>query len=565
MMKRMIIANKTARAITVIGYCLLVIVLAACSGDGSQMRAQLEELERQNRADSVMTNDSLAEHLVKYFDRHGTPNERMRAHYILGRTYADMGEAPRAVDAYLDAASQADTTANDCDYTILSRVYSQMAAVYYSQNLIVDYINSLDNSINFGWKANDTSQALNGYAYKIVAYDKLKKYDMVIEMFDDFYDQFLQLYGIEKVAPYCIIPIKSLLNKGYLSKAKKYIEIIESKSGYFDADHNIVKGRENFYYYRGLYYLLTSQYDSANISFRKELQYGKDYVNQNMGSHGLSLLYTLMNKPDSAAKYAIYGYDMNDSVYAQMATKEVEQAKALYDYSHHQKMALQEHRKAVQRKAENSRLYFVIICIIAILLGSTYMWYKKRAAAIKRYLEKTKELELAKLDLHNLQSLKANMEDMASLKTKLEIQIDEHKKKVEILQEENEKYKNNELLVRKSAENLLNESETYQLLQKKAYACRTLNDEEWSELNELVKNVFPGFFTFLSQRNYLLNNSYDFKICVLFRLHIGMKDAGGLVGISKASVSRISSDVMQKLFGERGSGKELKKRLEKIT
>ena len=92
---------------------LLLAVLAACSGDGSQMRAQLEELERQNRADSVMTNDTLAEHLVKYFDHHGTPNERMRAHYILGRTYADMGEAPRAVDAYLDAASQADTTAND--------------------------------------------------------------------------------------------------------------------------------------------------------------------------------------------------------------------------------------------------------------------------------------------------------------------------------------------------------------------------------------------------------------------------------------------------------------------
>ena len=53
---------------------LLLAVLAACSGDGSQMRAQLEELERQNRADSVMTNDSLAEHLVKYFDIVPTPH-----------------------------------------------------------------------------------------------------------------------------------------------------------------------------------------------------------------------------------------------------------------------------------------------------------------------------------------------------------------------------------------------------------------------------------------------------------------------------------------------------------
>ena len=119
---------------------LLLAVLAACSDDGSQMRAQLEELERQNRADSVMTNDSLAEHLVKYFDRHGTPNERMRAHYILGRTYADMGEAPAALEAYLDAADCADTTTLDCDWAKLSRVYGQMSEIFYLQGLIEDNI-----------------------------------------------------------------------------------------------------------------------------------------------------------------------------------------------------------------------------------------------------------------------------------------------------------------------------------------------------------------------------------------------------------------------------------------
>ncbi|MCR4917059.1 MAG: hypothetical protein K6A96_15045, partial [Prevotella sp.] len=172
-MKQIITANKTPRPITVIGYCLLVIVLSSCSGDGSQMRAQLEELERQNRADSVMTNDSLAEHLVKYFDRHGTPNERMRAHYILGRTYADMGEAPAALEAYLDAASQADTTAADCDNHTLSRIYGQMSDVFYQQSLLDDYLECLDKSIYYAWKANDTAQALNEYAHKIAAYDRI--------------------------------------------------------------------------------------------------------------------------------------------------------------------------------------------------------------------------------------------------------------------------------------------------------------------------------------------------------------------------------------------------------
>ena len=90
---------------------VLLLLLSACGEDHEQMLRQLTELERMNRADSVMQNDTLAESLVRYFDRHGSANERMRAHYILGRTYADMGEAPAAINAYLDAADCADTTA----------------------------------------------------------------------------------------------------------------------------------------------------------------------------------------------------------------------------------------------------------------------------------------------------------------------------------------------------------------------------------------------------------------------------------------------------------------------
>ena len=136
-MKQMITPSKTPRAITVIGYCLLAIVLSACTGgDGEQRRAQLEELERQNREYEDFTTDSLAKELVDYFDRHGTSNERMRAHYILGCVYRDLGEVPRAVDCYLNAISQADTTKADCNYRTMSSVYSQMAWLYHQQLLL---------------------------------------------------------------------------------------------------------------------------------------------------------------------------------------------------------------------------------------------------------------------------------------------------------------------------------------------------------------------------------------------------------------------------------------------
>ena len=161
---------------------LLAAVLAACSGDGSQMRAQLEELERQNCADSVMTNDSLADRLVKYFDRHGTPNERMRAHYILGRTYADMGEAPQALEEYHTAIECADTTANDCNYHTLSRVYSQMASVFHQQNLPQDELKALARFIHYIQVQGDTLQALRYQALLIKPYYLLGEKDTVLSI-----------------------------------------------------------------------------------------------------------------------------------------------------------------------------------------------------------------------------------------------------------------------------------------------------------------------------------------------------------------------------------------------
>ena len=121
-------------------YILLAVVLFSGCTDSSRQRLQLEELERQNRAYSVMQDLPLARSLADHFSSHGTSNEQLRAHYILGRTYADQGETPRAVDCYLDAVAKADTTSADCDYHTLGCAYSQMADMFHSQLLLTNEI-----------------------------------------------------------------------------------------------------------------------------------------------------------------------------------------------------------------------------------------------------------------------------------------------------------------------------------------------------------------------------------------------------------------------------------------
>ena len=46
------------------------------------------------------TSDSTMLQVVDYYDSHGTPNERLRAHYMLGCVYRDLGEAPHALDCF---------------------------------------------------------------------------------------------------------------------------------------------------------------------------------------------------------------------------------------------------------------------------------------------------------------------------------------------------------------------------------------------------------------------------------------------------------------------------------
>ena len=49
-----------------------------------RMRHSLLTLKAQNKAYLPFTSDSLARDLVSYYDSHGTPNDRLLAHYLLG-------------------------------------------------------------------------------------------------------------------------------------------------------------------------------------------------------------------------------------------------------------------------------------------------------------------------------------------------------------------------------------------------------------------------------------------------------------------------------------------------
>lgn len=363
-------------------YCLIVVcALMACS-DGQQQRRQLEELEQHNRAGEQLLNDSLAEALVDHFDRHGDAIERMRSKYILGRTYYCLGEMPRALETYYKAEESVDTTDYNCDYKTLSRVYAQMAAVYHNQIQPRSQINKLLKAQHYAEKANDSLAAVECYALITEAYKYLNLIDSAIITAENASRMFESIGRKDRAAQVLGAIVTPLLEKERVSEAKTIIDSYEAKTGLFDQNGNIQKGREVYYYIKGQYFLSVNQLDSAEYLFRKELRDGKDLNNQIAGCKGLQQVYEKKKISDSIAKYASLAYELNDSAYNLSEMQNIQKLQASYNYNHQKLLA--------QQKASEAKIAWLttmlVALVAAILLWFLYQRYRhyKRASLDSR-------------------------------------------------------------------------------------------------------------------------------------------------------------------------------------
>lgn len=521
------------------------------------MRYRLHRLNALNKVDTLFRSVDEAKELADYFDDHGTPNEQMLAYYLLGRAYYDIHEAPMALSCFQTATERADTTASDCDYRQLSRVYGQMGKIFYYQGLYQQELEYDDLSVKYGWKGNDPLTALRSMGAKILTYKLMNNPDSAIKICEDVF-ALLNEHGYKDyAASYLSSIIHELLDQNEIEKAERYLRIYEGESGFFDSNNNIEKGRESYYYSKGLYYMAVEKYDSAEYIFGKELQDGKDFNNQNAGSRGLALLFQKIHQPDSAAKYALYSYAMNDSVYAQRAMKEVEQMQGMYDYSRNQELARQSKDKAEREQ----RIVWIVLSILIIMLLAAVIIarevYKRRQEMRQAFSRKVSDLAKAQSDIAKLRSLAEDAEELKSL-------IDEKEAEMQQMTNDIESYKERLGSQKKSAESLLEESDVYHDLQKKAGKAIELTNDDWHQVNMMAIEVLPNFYKFISSKKLELNDK-EFKTCMLIRMHFAPKDIANMLGVSQAYITKMRNNMMPKLFGMEGSSKELDEKLMQFT
>ena len=535
----------------------ILLAFACCTteADRNRMRAELDSINQRNRNDQPFTAADVQPY-VNFFDDNGTPNDRLLAHYLLGRAYLDHGEAPMALQCYQDALDCADTLSTDCDYSQLARVYGQMAQIFYEQGLYREQLSHDNLSVKYAWRGKDTLAALMSYEQESQAYRNLNMPDSLLYICEHV-SQLYRKYGYTNYAARALFhTLRTFVLRKEFDKVRKNIQIYESESGYFDSHGNIQKGREIYYRIKGLYFLHTNVLDSAEYFFRKELRDGKDFDNQHSGALGLAELYQIRQQTDSTAKYYKYAYVMLDSVYIQRATKEVERIQALHDYTRNQTIA----EKAKEKASE--RLFFIYLLVGTVLLLLTLS-----VIVILKYREiRQKRTILEEKYQQSLDSIQKAQKDISSLK-KYQEQNHELIFEKEKLLREQEIVRNtmlqNEKILREAAQKQFNSSAIYKRIIKLADTGGKPTKSEWQELQDIMFSFYPNFSELMTRHSQNLDDR-EYKICILIRAGISPGAIAAMLDVLSSIVTKVRVNLLFKIFKIQGTSKEFDTMLRRI-
>lgn len=526
-----------------------------------RMHFEMLKASAQNKAYIPFDTDSIAKVFTSYYDKEGNSNQKVMSHYLLGCTYRDMGDSPQTMKCYIDAIERADTTSGNCDYRLLSTVYGQLAVLYLDQELGDEALYAFKQAERYAFLGKDTLMAIMCISHRSFVYEMQNNLSQTISN-AEYASSLYKKHGYDEEAASVLgTAIQALVLSGQYHKAKKYINIYEKESGFFDSNGDIAEGKELYYYVKGLYYLGVKS-DSAEFFFRKELLTTNDLYEKMSAVYGLHAHYKDNNR-DSVLKYAEMLIELKDSFLNAKSTESIRKMSSLYRYNHIQKTAEKEKEKAewYQLLAIVSVIFFLLIAVICIL----FVRYLK----IKD-VNRNKDVEALKSRYNTMQELlkKENVEleemrDDKILKTKIikdkEAYISQLNSIISDLKEE---LSFADCQNRDDIDNQIREKAIFVKFERYAQAGGRPSESDWSLIKNVFDDLFPQFKLFLSRHDSLREEEY--RLCILVRLCFSPKVIQSFLGISSSYVSAMRRRLCLKVFNMEGTPKEFDKKIRKI-
>lgn len=505
-----------------------------------RMRHLLLRTQAQRHAGIGFTSDSISNLLVSYYNAHGTPNERMTAHYLKGCSYLELGDEPATLRCFNEAVGTADTSALDCNYAQMGDIYGQIARIYNNHAMPDSALRAYGLAEHYARKANDTINVITIWGNKSNVLIDLGRISEALELREKAAERFKAMGYSKKAARVKGLCIKWYIQQGELDKAKAAMDEYEAISGYSRIKDETKSGWESYFHIKGTYYLETGKLDSANYYFKK-------------------------------LKLA------SDTLFNIQTAQKLQNAQSMYNYMRHQETA---HRKELESKNVQLRLYrgIAFILLFAAVMSVFVLLLRRRIRRNERQLVVVKR-ENSRLNVlignnnKKLDELNGLIEEKISIITALNDQLNQqaidlnsYHKQAETIQQLNERIAHYETeMMNQVTANLMNrlaeEPALMVVFQKLKARKEYLSKSEWTELYSTAEKYFPALCNIKTNPKVSVS---EYQICVLTKLGLRINDIIYLTQISASNISNIRSRMLSKLFGEEGGAKDFDIRIKSL-
>ena len=506
--------------------------LASRMPKSQQMEHLLLRCNAQNKSDSLFTSDSLGLLLTRYFDRKGTPNQRMLAHYVLGCAYRDMGDSPSALRCFNEAVAAADTSDASSNIRQLSIIYGQMGSMYSDYGMIDASIHAFRQAEYYATQLKDSLRLYNIWSNLSESLYCRDSIEQAIQLKEKAAKGYQAASLHHRAARTLNICIEWMAKRRNWKKAKDFIDIYERLSGYVSDNGDAMPGHESYYVTKAVYYMEMGNLDSAKHLLYKFQPFACSIKEKYYLAWELSQLYEKMGNMDSVAKYAHEGDALHNLLYDEDVSNGLQKIQSQYDYARHERLS-----KYYQRKSEDKQyvIYYVLFAS-AMIVGMTIVLFILRWKSVRKTLSimsgqiGTLRSEMVKKESHII----AQHQDADALQNKIDLY--EHK----LMTNADRK------------DRVLKDKETVRKFFRLAKESRDLpSDADWQSLSYIICRIYPSFRDIQNMKN--LTND-DYKVCMLCKLSMSLRQMSFLVGKSEANLSMIRKRLLTKVFGETAGG-----------
>ena len=520
-------------------------LLFGSAGKAVRMAYELSKSEAEDKCYILHTSDSAMLPVAEYFARRGTPLQRVRAWYALGRVYCDLRLYGHALSAF-DNALAADDGGDKIVYRYKARAATWAGFVYEERGLHTDALRYNKLSYEYAKKANVPSVEV--YSLRDIgrSYSNLKNNDIAIpyykraaEKAKALNDRYLYNMVMEELAAIYI-------EEGRLVDARDALST--SFHGKVDMD------MAAHYFIWADYYKVIGELDSAITYNKHGMVFGDDFVRKST-SLELARLNKNSGRRGEALKYYEMYFSYEDSLRDERDTENADL------FAHIEQMLGVERENAALSDAK-MRLTALLSIVIIVVMAATFVivrYYlnirkrmREQQERVKTYLRRQHEREMTGVKRNEERIAQLQAELLSSKAELTELQRSLKRNEAEMLARRNE-----QMRVEEERRELLKadftETEVYKLFHN---PTAHPSQADYHRLVDALNRTYDGF-TLRLKDFYPGISDTEMWFCCMTKTGLSSKATCNISAYSFSALSMAKSRLYAKMFNKKDTAKEL--------